>query len=102
MQFQSFFKISQSAALLIQIIIGIPHAEIPGISIPQFLLVGLHQFQCPVKQLSSLRLAGVRQIVVGSRQLHIHFRGTPLSGDGFQRVNDFLVFILLMPLLALL
>ena len=64
MQFQSFFKIPQSAALLIQIEIGIAHTEIPGISISQFLLMGLHQFQCPVKQLPSLRLAGVRQIVV--------------------------------------
>ena len=102
MQFQGFFKISQGAALLIQIIIGIPHAEIPGISISQFLLVGLHQFQRPVKQLLSLRLAGVRQIVVGSRQLHIHFRGTLLGRDCLQCVNDFLVFVLLMPLLALL
>ena len=102
MLFQSFFKIPQSAALLIQIIIGIPHAEIPGISISQFLLVALHQFQCPVKLLSSLRFAGVRQIVVGSRQLHIHFRGTLLGRDGLQRVYDFLVFVLLMPLLALL
>ena len=92
----------QSAALLIQIIIGIPHTEIPGISISQFLLMGLHQFQCLVKQLPSLRLAGVRQIVVGAGQLHINFRGTLLGGDGLQRVNDFQVFVLLMPLLALL
>ena len=92
----------QSAALLIQIIIGIPHTEIPGISISQFLLMGLHQFQCMVKQLPSLRLAGVRQIVVGAGQLHINFRGTLLGGDGLQRVNDFQVFVLLMPLLALL
>ena len=102
MQFQSFFKMPQSAALLIQIIIGIPHTEIPGISISQFLLMGLHQFQCLVKQLPSLRLAGVRQIVVGAGQLHINFRGTLLGGDGLQRVNDFQVFVLLMPLLALL
>ena len=58
MQFQSFFQIPQGAALLVQIIIGIPHAEIPGISVSQLLLVGLHQFQCLVEQLSSLRLAG--------------------------------------------
>ena len=102
MQFQSFFKMPQSAALLIQIIIGIPHTEIPGISISQFLLMGLHQFQCLVKQLPSLRLAGVRQIVVGAGQLHIHFRGTLLGRDCLQCVNDFLVFVLLMPLLALL
>ena len=102
MQFQSFFKMPQSAALLIQIIIGIPHTEIPGISISQFLLMGLHQFQCLVKQLPSLRLAGARQIVVGAGQLHIHFRGTLLGRDCLQCVNDFLVFVLLMPLLALL
>ena len=102
MQFQSFFKMPQSAALLIQIIIGIPHTEIPGMSISQFLLMGLHQFQCLVKQLPSLRLAGVRQIVVGAGQLHIHFRGTLLGRDCLQCVNDFLVFVLLMPLLALL
>ena len=102
MQFQSFFKMPQRAALLIQIIIGIPHTEIPGISISQFLLMGLHQFQCLVKQLPSLRLAGVRQIVVGAGQLHIHFRGTLLGRDCLQCVNDFLVFVLLMPLLALL
>ena len=64
--------------------------------------MGLHQFQCLVKQLPSLRLAGVRQIVVGAGQLHIHFRGTLLGRDCLQCVNDFLVFVLLMPLLALL
>ena len=59
MQFQSFFKILQSAALLIQIIVGIPHTEIPGIGIPQFLFVGLHQFQCPMKQLSALWISWI-------------------------------------------
>ena len=59
MQFQSFFKVSQSAALLIQIIISIPHTEIPGISIPQFLLMGLHQFQCPMKQFSALWISRI-------------------------------------------
>ena len=99
---QCLFKISQSPALLIQIKVGVTHAEVPGISISQFLLMGLHQFQCLVKQLPSLRLAGVRQIVVGAGQLHIHFRGTLLGRDCLQCVNDFLVFVLLMPLLALL
>ena len=102
MQFQSFFKIPQSAAFLVQIVIGIAHTEVPGISVSQFLLVGLHQFQCPVKQFSSLRLAGVRQIVAGPRQLHIGFRGALLGGDGLQRVDDLLVFAVLMPLPALL
>ena len=101
MQFQSFFKMPQSAALLIQIIIGIPHTEIPGISISQFLLMGLHQFQCLVKQLPSLRLAGVRQIVVGAGQLHIHFRGALLGRNRFQGVDYLLRFILFKPLLAL-
>ena len=102
MQFQSFFKIPKSPAFLIQIIIGISHAEIPGISVSKFLLLGLHQFQCPVKQLSSLRLAGVRQIVVGPGQFHIDFRGTLFGRNSLQRVNDLLVFVVFMPLLALL
>ena len=101
-QFQSFFKISQSAALLIQIEIGIAHAEIPGISISQFLLVWLHQLQCFSQQLSALLTSEIPQIVVGSRQLHIHFRGPLLGRNGLQRVDDLLVFALFMPLLALL
>ena len=62
----------------------------------------LHQLQCFSQQLSALLTSGIPQIVVGSRQLHIHFRGTLLGRDGLQRVNDFLAFALLMPLLALL
>ena len=39
-------------------------------------------------------------VVIGAGQLTIHLRGAILGGNGLQRVNDFLEFVLLMPLLA--
>ena len=44
----------------------------------------------------------VCQIVIGAGQLAVHLRGTLLGGDGLQRINNFMLFALLMPLLALL
>ena len=44
----------------------------------------------------------VCQIVIGTGQLAVHLRGTLLGGDGLQRINNFMLFALLMPLLALL
>ena len=102
MQFQGPFKVPQGTALLVQIIIGIPHTEVPRISFAQFFLKWPHQFQCPVKQFPSPRFTGVRQIIVRPGQLHIHVRGAFLHGDGFQGIYYLLMFISFMPLLALL
>jgi len=38
----------------------------------------------------------------GLCDIAVHLRGTLLGGDGLQRINNFMLFALLMPLLALL
>ena len=44
----------------------------------------------------------VCQIVISTGQLAVHFRSALLGWNSLQRVNDFMVFALLIPLLALL
>ena len=99
--FQCFFKVPQGAALLVQIVVGIPHAEVPAVVTLEVFLMGLQQGDGLFKQVPPPWLVGVRQIAVGPGQLAVHLRGTFLGGDGLQRVDDFLKFVLFMPFLAL-
>ena len=55
-QLQRLCKVSPSAALLVQIVPGVSHAEVPGIGLTQLLFVGLHQFYGPAQELLSLRV----------------------------------------------
>ena len=96
---QRLAEIGQCPALLIQIVIGIAHTEVPTVVFCKVVCMG---FQQGNRLLIQFPILWNSQVVVGAGQLAVHLRGTLLGGDGLQRVNDFLVFAFFMPLLALL
>ena len=101
MQFQRPLQIGEGRALPVQIIAGIAHAEVPAVRVGAVGLVGGHQPNGPPQQLTAFRLGGLSQIVVGPGQFHIGGGGALLFGQRFQRLDDLLVFLRLMPQAAL-
>ena len=96
---QRLAEIRQCPALLVEIVIGITHAEIPAMVACKIFLMG-----GPAEQslfLKQLPIPKFRQIVVGSCQFAVHLRGTLLGRDSLQRINDLLVFVVFIPNLAL-
>ena len=85
--------------LLIEIEIGICHAEIPPVIIPELLFV-LFEKGYGVFQHVAIICGGL--IVVCTGQFAVHFWRTFVFRDGFQCINDFSELILLVPDLALL
>ena len=85
--------------LLIEIEIGVSHAEIPPVIISELLFV-LFEKGNGVFQHVAIVNRGL--IVVRTGQLAVHFRRTLFFRDGFQCINNFSVLILLVPDLALL
>lgn len=101
MQFQRPLQIAEGRALPVKIIAGVAHAEIPAVRVGAVGLVGGHQPDGPPQQLTAFRLGGLGQIVVGPGQFHIGGGGALLFGQRFQRLDDLLVFLRLMPQAAL-
>ena len=95
---QRLAEIRQCPALLVEIVIGITHAEIPAMVACKIFLMGGQQSNRFFKQLP---IPKFRQIVVGSCQFAVHLRGTLLGRDSLQRINDLLVFVVFIPNLAL-
>ena len=96
---QRLAKIGQCPALLIQIVIGISHTEVPTVVFCKVVCMG---FQQGKRLLIQFPILWNSQVVVGAGQFTVHLRGTLLGGNGLQRVDDLLVLALFMPLLALL
>ena len=95
--FQRRPKIGQSPTLLIQIVIGIAHAEVPAMVACKIFLMG---FQQGNRLLEHLPIPWLCQIVIGLGQFTVLLRCA--FGDGLQGIDDFLVFIVFVPNLALL
>ena len=96
---QRLAKIGQCPALLIQIVIGISHTEVPTVVFCKVVCMG---FQQGKRLLIQFPILWNSQVVVGAGQFTVHLRGMLLGRDSLQRVNDLLVLPLFMPLLALL
>ena len=99
-ELQCPLEMPQRNPLLIEIVIRISHAKIPGIGVPKIFFVSEHQRDSIAQHTAALRPAGVGQIVIGPRQLHIHLGGSFPGGDRLQRLDNLLVFIVFMPFLA--
>ena len=99
---QRLFKVPKGAPLLVQIVIGIAHAEVPVVVAFEVFLMGLQQSNRLFEHILAAWLIWVCQIVISPGQLTVHLRSAFLGGDGLQRVNDLLVFVVFMPPLALL
>ena len=90
-------EIEQPTALLVQVVIGIAHAEIPHMIPFKICLVGLQQGKGAPDHGNAPGFPRIRQIVVRPRQLAVRLRGARLIRDGFQCVDDLLIFIPLIP-----
>lgn len=96
--FQSLLEIAQGLSLLIQVVIGIAHTEIPVVIPLEVLLIGQEQGQCLFIHFLVIHIGG---IVVGPGELTAQLGGAALFGDGFDGVDDLLVLVLLVPDLTL-
>ena len=101
-ELQGFLEIAQGLLLLVQVVEGVAHAEVPVVVLPQGRPVGLHQPDGPPEQRPALRRAGVPLVVAGPGQLHVLLRGALPLRDGLQGVDDLLILVVLMPDPALL
>ena len=97
---QCLFKVTKSPALLIQIVIGIAHAKVPVVVSLKVFLMRFQESDGLFEHISAFRRSVICLIVVRPCKLAVHFRSALLNA--LQCFNDLLVFVLLMPLLALL
>ena len=97
---QCLFKVTKSPALLIQIVIGIAHAKVPVVVSLKVFLMRFQESDGLFEHSSAFRRSVICLIVVRPCKLAVHFRSALLNA--LQCFNDLLVFVLLMPLLALL
>ena len=98
--FQGPFKIAQGGALLIQKIISGSDPVIPTVIFGKMLLMRFQKFQSLFIERPSC-LSNLRNGDVCLGQFAVQFRRALLGGDGLQRINHLLRFVLLEPLLAL-
>ena len=101
MQVQGPGEIPQGQALLVQIIVGVPHPEIPDVGVLQLLLMGLHQADGPAEQGPAVQCLGISEIVAGPGQFHVGVGSALFGGQGFDGIEDFLVLVVDVPHLAL-
>ena len=80
-QCQRPLEMRQGGPLLVQIVVGIPHAEVPAVVPLQSVPVGSHPRNGPFEQRPALGLLWVCQVVVGPRQFQVNLRGAGICGD---------------------
>ena len=91
-------EVGQGTPLLIEVVAGVAHAEVPEMVALEVLRVRTQKFDCP---LVIVPLLDGRCIVVCARQLGVRLRRALLVGEGFERHDDFLEFMIFVPDLAL-
>ena len=96
--FQRRLEIGQRPALLVQVVVGITHAEVPAMVPCEIRLMGLQQGNGLAEQLPVPRRG---LVVVGPGQFAVHLRGALLGGDGLQGLNDLLILVVFVPDLTL-
>ena len=97
--FKSFLKVPQCTSFLIQIVIGVSHAEVPEIVVLEVFFMGLQKGDC---LLEPLPVSWISNVVVGAGKLTVHLRCPFFIGNRLQCIYYLLELVLLMPLLALL
>ena len=97
--FQRLFKVVQRRALLVQVVPGVPHAEVPAVVVLKIRLVGGQQ---PDGLAEQLLVARPGQVVIGPGQLAVQLGGALVGGQRLDGVDDVLVRALFVPARALL
>ena len=96
MALQGPLEVIQGLLLLIQVVVGIAHAEIPAVILPKSVPVEFQQSNGPLKQRAALWGARVSLIVVGPGQFQVLLRGALLRRNRLQEADDCLIIFLSM------
>ena len=91
-------EVGQRASLLIEVVIGVPHAVVPEMIAVEVICVRREELDC-LFEIGAITRA--RRVVVGACKLAVQFRRALLCGDGFELRDDLLKFFVLVPNLAL-
>ena len=91
-------KVGQGAVFLIEVVVGIAHAEVPDVIVGGILCVRREEVN---RLLEIPPLARLRNVVVGARQLAVELGRALCGGDLLYRRNDLLVISVIVPCLTL-
>ena len=91
-------EVGEGAILAVKVVVGIAHAEVPEVVAREMLRVWREEGDCLFKIGAIL---DARRIVVGARQLAVERGAALLGGECLELRDDFLIFFVLVPALAL-